>query len=112
MWPFIAVSVEAGDELLGRAVRDERSGAGGALKQALGGKVVGIGVAGSFAGDDADAAAGRDSLAGGFDQGLVDADGGRGDRFEIKIGIVATGGKSFAKAALEQRSVRPNLSKK
>ncbi len=44
----------------------------------------------------------RDSLAGGFDEGLVDADGGRGDGFEVEVGVVATGGEGFAEAALEE----------
>ncbi len=97
----IAVGVEGGDELFGRAVGDERGGAGGA-QQAFGGKVVGVGVAGSLAGDDADAAAGGDSLAGGLDEGFVDADGGRGDGFEIEVGVVASGGEGFAEAAFEE----------
>ena len=107
----IAVGVEGGDEFFGRAVGDERGGAGGA-QQAFGGEVVGVGVAGALAGDDADAAAGADSLAGGFDEGLVDADGGRGDGFEVEVGVVATGGEGFAEAALEEALGEAELFKK
>jgi hypothetical protein len=58
---------------------DERGGAGG-VEQALGAEIVGVGVAGALAGEDADAAAGAGALAGGFDDLLVDAQrGGRTD---------------------------------
>ena len=87
--------------LLGRAAGDQGRGARGA-QQAVGGEVVGVGVAGALAADDADAAAGADSLAGGLDERFVDADRGRGNRFEVEVGVVASGGEGFAEAALEQ----------
>ncbi len=39
---------------------------------------------------------------GGFDEGLVDAEGGGGDGLEVEVGVVATGGESFAEAALHE----------
>ncbi len=87
--------------LLRGAGGDERGGARG-VEKALGAEVVGIGVAGALAGEDADAAAGADALAGGFDDLLVDAQRGGGNRLKIKVGVVAAGGESLAQAALEQ----------
>ena len=92
---------EAGDALLGRAAGDEGGGAGGA-QQAVGGEVVGVGVAGALAGEDADAAADADALAGGLDQGLVDAERGGGNGLEVEVGVVAAGGERLAEAALHQ----------
>ena len=87
--------------LFGRAGGDEGGGAGG-VEQALGAEIVGVGVAGALAGEDADAAAGAGALAGGFDDLLVDAEGGGGDGLEVEVGVVAAGGEGFAQAALEQ----------
>ena len=39
---------------------------------------------------------------GGFDEGLVDAEGGGGDGLEVEVGVVAAGGEGFAEAALHQ----------
>ena len=92
---------EALHELFGGAGGDESSGAGGA-EEAVGGEIVGVGVSGSLAGEDTDAAAEADALGGGFDEGLVDAEGGGGDGLEVEVGVVATGGESFAEAALHK----------
>ena len=92
---------EALHELLGGAGGDEGGGARG-LEECVGGEVVGIGVAGALAGEDADAAAEADSLRGGFDEGLVDAEGGGGDGLEVEVGVVAPGGESFGEAALDE----------
>ena len=66
---------EAQHEFLGGAGGDEGGGAR-SFKERVGGEVVGIGVAGALAGEDTDAAAQTDSLRGGFDEGLIDAEGG------------------------------------
>ena len=66
---------EAAHNLFGWRTCDEGGGTGGTQKT-VGGEVVGVSEAGAFAGDDADAAADADSLAGGLDEGLVDAQGG------------------------------------
>jgi hypothetical protein len=92
---------EALDGLLGGAGGDEGGGAGG-VEQALGAEVVGVGVAGALAGEDADAAAGADALAGGLDDLLVDAERGGGDGLEVEVGVVAAGGERLAQAALQQ----------
>ena len=92
---------EALDCLLGWAGGDEGGGAGG-VEQALGTEIVSVGVAGALAGENADAAAGAGSLAGRFDDLLVDAERGGGDGLEVKVGVVATGSKSLAQAALEE----------
>ncbi len=92
---------ESGNGLFCRTSGDERCGACG-MQQALGRKIVGVGVAGALAGDHADAAAGAHALAGGFDQRFVDADRGRGDRLEVEVGVVAARGKSLAQAAFQQ----------
>ncbi len=78
---------EAAHQLFCGAAGDEGCGARGA-EEAVGGEIVGVGVAGAFAGYDADAAAQADSLAGGFDEGLVDAKGGGGNRFKVKVSVV------------------------
>ena len=72
------------------------------MEQALGAEIVGVGVAGALAGEDADAAAGAGALAGGFDDLLVDAERGGGDGLEVEVGVVAAGGEGLAEAALEQ----------
>ena len=53
---------EAAHQLFGGAAGDEGCGARGA-EEAVGGEVVGVGVAGALAGEDADAAAYADALA-------------------------------------------------
>ncbi len=49
-------------ELFGGTAGDEGGGAGGA-EEAVGGEIVGVGVAGALAGEDTDAAAEADALA-------------------------------------------------
>ena len=74
------------DRLLRWAAGDERSGFRG-VQDALRREIVGIGVSGALAGDDANAASGADALGGGLDEGLVDADGGRVQIFEVEVGV-------------------------
>ena len=83
------------------AVGDEGGGACG-FEQAIGAEVVGVGVAGALAGEDANAAADADALGGGLDDAFVHAEGGGGDGLEVEIGELSAGGKRFAEAALEQ----------
>jgi hypothetical protein len=90
---------EALHELFGGPGGDERGGAGG-LEERVGGEVVGVGVAGALAGEDADSAAEADALGGGLDDGLVDAERGGGDGLEVEVGVVAPGGEGFGEAAL------------
>ncbi len=92
---------EAGHGLLRRPAGDQGRGARGA-QQPLGGKIVGVGVAGALPGDNANAAARAHALAGRFDQRLVDRDRGRGDRLEVEVGVIAAGGERLAQAPLEQ----------
>ncbi len=92
---------EAVHLLLRGAAGDQGRGAGG-MQQALGREVVGVGVAGALAGEDADAAAYADALGGGLDERLVDAERGGGDRLEVKVGVVAAGGERLAEAALHE----------
>src|SRR5271170_2396318 len=105
------VGVESGDEFFSRAVGDQRRGAGGA-KQAFRREIVGVSIAGALTGDDANAAAGADSLAGGLDQRLIDADRGRGDRLEVEVGIVAAGGERLTQAAFEEAFGKAEFLKK
>ena len=92
---------EARDAFRGGAAGDERGGAGGA-QEAVGGEVVGVGVSGALAGEDADAAADADALAGGLDQRLVDAKRGGGDGLEVEVCVLAAGRERFAQATLHQ----------
>ncbi len=92
---------EAAHQLFGWAAGDEGCGARGA-EQAVGGEIVGVGVAGALAGDDADAAAYADALAGGLDEGLVDAERGGGNGLEVEVGVVAAGGEGLAETAFHQ----------
>ena len=55
-------------------------------------EVVAIGVAGAFAGDDADSGAHADAFGGAFDDLLVDAEGAGGEVFEVDVGVVAADG--------------------
>ena len=88
-------------KLVGRPGGDQRGGAGG-VQQAVRVEVVGVGVAGAFAAEHADAAAGADSLAGGFDDLLVHAQRGGRHRLKVQVGIVAAGRERLAQAALQQ----------
>ena len=80
---------EAAHQLFGRAAGDQGGGSCCA-QQAVAGKVVGVGVAGALAGDDTDAATYADSLACGFDERLVDAERGGGDRLEVEVRVLAS----------------------
>ena len=84
----------------GGAGGDASGGAGG-FEYSIRGEVVGIGIAGSFAGKDANADAQRDSLSGGFNQGFIEADGTRGEVFEVKVGIIAAFGEGFGEVTLK-----------
>jgi hypothetical protein len=92
---------ETGDRFLRGAAGDERGGTRGA-EQAIGREIVRVGVAGALAGDNAHAAACAHSLAGGFYQRFVEADGRGGDGLEVEVGIVTAGRKRLAQAALKQ----------
>ena len=80
---------EAAHQLFGGAAGDEGC-CSGCAEQTVAGEVVGVGVAGALAGDDADAAAYADALAGGLDEGLIDAERGGGNRFKIKVRVLAS----------------------
>src|SRR6185369_2865381 len=82
--------LEIDDRLLRGAAGNEGCGLRG-VQDALGRKIVGIGVAGALAGDDANAASGADALGGGFYERLVNADGGRVQIFEVEVGVGSTG---------------------
>ena len=69
---------EAGFDDAGGALRDEGGGVGG-FADFGGAEVVAIGVAGAFAGDDADSGAHADAFGGAFDDLLVDAEGAGGE---------------------------------
>ncbi len=92
---------EAGHLLLGRTARD-KGRRPRCTKEALGGKVVRVGVAGALAGEDADAAADADALRGGFYEGLVDAERCRGNGLKIKVRVVAASGECLAETAFHQ----------
>ncbi len=80
---------------------DQGGGACG-VNQALRAQIVGVGVAGAFAGEDADAAAGAGALAGRFDDLLVNAQGDGCNRFKVEVGVIAAGRKGFPEAAFQQ----------
>ena len=63
-------------------------------------------------GTNADTASGADTLAGGFDQGFVDRNGGRSDGLEVQVGKIAAGGKGLTQAPLDETPVSPNFWKK
>jgi hypothetical protein len=84
-----------------RAVGDQRRGARG-FEQAIGAEVVGIGVAGALAGENANAAADADALRGGLDDAFVHAERGRGDGFEVEIRELAAGRKGLPEAAFQK----------
>ena len=83
------------------AVGDQRCGACG-FQEAIGAEVVGVGVAGALAGENANAAADADALGGGLDDAFVHAEGGRGDSLEVKVGELSTGRKGFSKTAFQK----------
>ena len=92
--------LKSGDGRFCRGAGDQGRGARG-VQNAVGRKIVGVGVSGALAGDDANAASGGDSLAGRLDHGLIDHQRGRGEIFEIKVGVVAAGRKRGGQIVLE-----------
>ena len=82
-------------------VGDQGRGARGA-HQPFGGKVIGVGITGAVAGAHADSATCANSLAGGFNQRLVDRNRGRRDRFEVEVGKIAAGGERLAQAPFDE----------
>ena len=82
------------------------------MQQAVGAEVVGVGVAGAFAAEHADAAAGAGALAGGFHDLLVHAQRGGSDRLEVKIGVVAAGRSASPRQRSSSRSVMSEFLKK
>ncbi len=62
----------------------------------LGTQIVAVGVAGALARNDAHADAEAHALGRALDDPFVDADGGGGQIFEIKVGIFAARGERFA----------------
>ena len=64
-------------------------------------KIVGVGIPSAIAGNDAHAAARRNSLRGGFHQRLIHHQRSRGQVFEIKVGVVATRRKRRAQIILK-----------
>ena len=73
---------------LGRAAGDQGCGAG-RVQNALRRKIVGVGVAGTFADDYPNAASRRNSLRCRLDHGFIHAQRSRGKILKIKVGIVA-----------------------
>ena len=72
------------------------------MQQPLGAEVVGVGVAGALAGEDADAAAGADALAGGFNNLLVHAQRGGRNRLEVEVGVVSASREGLAQATFKK----------
>ena len=89
------------NRLLGWTGGDQGRGFGG-VDEALGAEIVGVGVAGAFAGEYADAAAGAGTLAGGFHDLLVDAERGGGYGFKVEVGVIASCGECLAEATLQE----------
>ena len=71
------------------------------MQDAVRGKIVGVGVSGALARDDADAASGGDALARRLDHGLVDHQRGRGKIFEIEVGVIASSRERGGEIVLE-----------
>src|SRR5208282_3507799 len=73
-------------------------------------KIVGVGIAGALAGNDAHAAPRRNSLRGRLHQRLIHHQRGRGQVFEVKVGIVAArrkrGGQIGLKIVIRKPVVR------
>ena len=92
--------LESGDRRLRRRACDQRRRAGG-MQNPLWRKIVGIGIAGALAGNDAHAATRRNSLRGRLHQRLIHHQRGRGQVFEIKVGIVAARRKRGGEISLK-----------
>jgi len=69
---------EAAHQLFGGAAGDQGCGSC-CTEETIARKIVGVGVAGALARNDTDAATDADPLTCGFDQRLIDAEGGRGN---------------------------------
>ena len=96
--------------LLRRAAGDERRGARRA-QNFFRRQVVGVGVAGTLAGDDPDSAACRNALRGRFHHGFIERDGGGGEIFEVQIGVIAARAQRRSQIALQVGFVEPILLK-
>ena len=84
---------------LGGTLRDQGSRAR-RVQNPLRRQVIGVGVAGALAGNDANAAARRNSLRSRFDHRFVKAQRGRRHVFEVEVGIVAACRKRRRQIAL------------
>ena len=71
------------------------------MKNAVGGEIVGIGISRPLAGDDADAAPGRDPLTRRLDHRLVHGERRRGEILKVEIGVISPGRKSGGEIALK-----------
>ncbi len=80
--------LESSDRRLSGSARDQRRGASG-MKNALRRKVVGVGIPSALAGNHAYAAARRNSLRGRLHQRLIHHQRGRGQVFEVEVGVIA-----------------------
>ena len=92
--------LKAYDRGLGRAAGDQGGGAG-SVQNALGRKIVGVGVAGALADHHANAASCGNPLRSRLHHRLVHHERGGGEVFEIKVGVVAAGGKGGCQIALQ-----------
>ena len=92
--------LESGDRRFRGGAGDQSRGAGG-VQDAVGGKIVGVGVAGALAGNDANAAAGGNALRGGLDHGFVHHQRGGGKIFKIKVGVIAASREGGREIVLE-----------
>ena len=92
--------LESGDCRFGRRARNQSRGAG-RVQNALRRKIVRVGIPGALARDDAYAAARRNPLRGGLHQRFIHHQRGRGQVFEIKVGVVATSRKRRGQISLQ-----------
>ena len=96
--------------LLRRAAGDKRRGAR-RTQNFFRRQVVGVGIAGTLAGDDSDCAACRNALRGRFHHGFIERDGGGGEIFEVQIGVIAARAQRRAQIALQVGFIEPILLK-
>ena len=87
--------------LFGRSAGNQRRGTRG-MQQPLGAQVVGVGIAGALAAQHPHPASRACSLTGRLHNLLVNAQRRRRYRFKVQIGVVASGRKRLAQAALQQ----------
>src|SRR5439155_25178748 len=71
------------------------------MQDSRGGKIVGVGVSGALAGDDANAASRRNTLGRRLHHGFIYAQRSRGKILEIKVGVVAASGKRCRQIVLQ-----------